>query len=243
MTNLNIFDLYSLRARLQPALLTLLPAAIGVFAWTGPGVKWQSALWTLFGTAGGTYFLAILARNFGKQIEPGLWLSWGGAPTTQMLRHRGPANTVMRERWHKTLSKLLGRQFPSVQEEAANPSSADNIYDAAVKLQISKTRDTKKHHLLFKENIQYGFCRNLFAMRTTGIIITFFGMVVSCAAGVWDVHSGAPRIAPWVCTAADALFLYWWVFTIKADWVRVPAFAYAERLFETTETLSRPKTK
>src|SRR6266446_5216374 len=58
MMNLKLFDHYSFRARLQPALLTLLPAAIGVFAWTGPGVKWSSALWTLFGTAGGTFFLA-----------------------------------------------------------------------------------------------------------------------------------------------------------------------------------------
>lgn len=242
MTIANLLDYYSLRARLQPALLTLLPAAIGVFAWTGPGVKWQSALWTLFGTAGGTYFLAILARNFGKRTEPGLWHSWGGAPTTQMLRHCGPGNSVMRERWHKTLSKLIGRQFPSVQEEAANLPAADEIYNAAVKLQIGKTRDTKKYHLLFKENIQYGFCRNLFALRSTGIIIAFLGMATSCAAAVWYIHSGTPKIAPWVCTAADALFLYWWVFTITPDWVKVPAFAYAERLFETTETPARQKT-
>ena len=31
MTNLKLFDHYSFRARLQPALLTLLPLAVGVF--------------------------------------------------------------------------------------------------------------------------------------------------------------------------------------------------------------------
>jgi hypothetical protein len=68
MININLFDHYSIRARLQPALVALLPSAIAVFAWTGPGVKWQSALWTLLGTGGGTYFLAILARNAGKRM-------------------------------------------------------------------------------------------------------------------------------------------------------------------------------
>ena len=238
-TKIILFDQYSLRARLQPALLTLLPAAIAIFAWTGPGVKWQSALWTLFGTAGGTYFLAILARNFGKQIEPGLWQSWGGAPTTQLLRHSGPANSVMRERWHKYLSKLLDKPFPTTQEEAANPAGADDIYNAAVKLQIGKTRDTKKYHLLFKENIQYGFCRNLFAMRVTGIIVAILGVVASGAAGAWFIQIGDPQIRPWVCGATGLLFLIWWIFTIKPEWVKIPAFAYAERLFESTETGTR----
>ena len=141
---MKLFDHYSFRARLQPALFTLLPAAIGIFAWTGPGVKWQSALWTLFGTVGGTFFLGILARSLGKQIEPGLWQSWGGPPTTQLLRHSGSGNPVLRERWHKCLSKLLGQPLPTAEEEAADPVSADEAYRAGTKLLINKTRDVKK---------------------------------------------------------------------------------------------------
>ncbi len=243
MTNWKLFDQYSLRARLQPALLTLLPAAIGVFAWTGPGVKWQSALWTLFGTAGGTYFLAIIARNAGRQIEPGLWQSWGGAPTTQLLRHSGPANSVLRDRWHNYLAKLLGKPFPTATEEAAEPARADDLYVAAVRMQITKTRDTKKYNLLFKENMHYGFCRNLFAMRPMGLVVSILGVVVSCAAGWWFIHTNAPEIRPWVCAAADLVFLYLWIFTINAAWVKPPAFAYAERLFESTENQPKGRQK
>lgn len=241
MDNWKLFDHYSFRARLQPALLTLLPVALGIIAWTGTGVKWQSALWTIFGTAGGTYFLAILARNFGKMIEPGLWQSWGGTPTTQLLRHSGPANPVMRERWHKFLAKLVGQAFPTAQEEAANPTAADDIYNASVKLLINKTRDTKKFHLVYKENVQYGFCRNLYAMRATGIVVASMGLVVSILAGIWFIHSGNNQVAPWVCAGAILLLLLWWIFTIRSDWVKVPAFAYAERLLESTENLLRVK--
>jgi hypothetical protein len=241
MTSWNYFDHYSFRARLQPALLTLLPGALGIFAWTGPGLKWQSALWTLFGVVGGTYFLAILARNFGKQIEPGLWLSWGGAPTTQLLRHSGTGNPVMRERWHRYLSKLLDRKFPNALEEAADVEGADNIYGAAIKLLINKTRDKNKFHLVYKENVQYGYCRNLYAMRIMGISVALFGSITCLAAGTWAVHIGDSKVYPWVCLAADALFAAWWIFTINSAWVKVPAFAYAERLLESTENLARAK--
>ncbi|MDR0534652.1 MAG: hypothetical protein LBH01_11945 [Verrucomicrobiales bacterium] len=179
--------------------------------------------------------MAILARNFGKAIESKLWQSWGGAPTTQMLRHSGRANPVMRERWHKSLSRLLGKPLPTADEEAANPAHADAIYEAATKLQIGKTRDTKKYHLLFKENMQYGFCRNLYAMKITGIAITVLGLTTSVSAAIWFIHMDNPSIAPWVCSTVNLLFLLWWIFVIKSDWVKVPAFAYAERLFESTE--------
>lgn len=241
MSSLALFDHYSFRARLQPALVTLLPLALGVFAWIGTGQKWASAGWTLFGTAGGTYLLAMLARNQGKQLEPGLWQSWGGAPTTQCLRHAGTANPVMRERWHKYLSKLLGKSFPTAQEETDNPNGADQIYEASVKLLINKTRDTKKFPLVYKENVHYGFCRNLYALRNLGIGASLIGLIASGAAGIWFAHTAAPQTAAWVCAVASVFLLIWWVFKIDSAWVKVPAFAYADRLLESTENLVRPK--
>lgn len=235
------FDHYSFRARLQPALLTALPVALAVFAWTGPGVKWESALWTLFGTVGGTFFLAILARNMGKKIEPSLWNSWGGSPTVQLLRHAGSGNPVLRERWHKYLAKLLGKPLPTPQEEQVNPKAADDIYNAGVKLVINKTRDVKKFHLLYKENVQYGYCRNLLGLRYIGLTLSTFGAAACIAAGLWNTRIGDNKIYPWVCLAANLMLLFWWIFTINAAWVKVPAFAYAERLLEATENLTRSK--
>ena len=240
MTNLKLFDHYSFRARLQPALLALLPAALATFAWTKPGERWVSSLWTLIGTAGFTYFLAIIARNKGKQLEANLWLSWEGSPTTQLLRHAGCANPISRERWHKYLSRLLGKPFPTEQEEIANPSRADDIYQAAVKLLINKTRDQHKFHLVYKENVNYGFCRNLYAMKSIGILVSLLSIAASSFSGYLSFHASTPQLAPWACALISALFLHWWIFTINGEWVKVPAFAYAERLLESTENLTRP---
>lgn len=236
------FDYYSLRARLCPALLALFPGALGVFAWTGVGPHWESAIWTTFGTIGGTFFLAVLARNSGKGVEPDLWKSWGGPPTTEYLRHSGPANSLLRARWHKSMGKLLGVTFPSQEEEAADPAKADEVYRAATKLLIDKTRDTKKYPLVFKENITYGFCRNLLGLKWIGLTIAILGMAACLTAALMPTLSKSPPFMAWTLTVTSAVLLVGWIFWVRPGLVRVPAVAYAERLLESSETLAGTRT-
>jgi hypothetical protein len=219
--------------------VSLLPLTFGIFSWVGADEKWVSALWTIFGTAGGTYALAVGARNYGKSIEPNLWLSWGGAPTTQLLRHGGPANPVMRQRWHKYLSRLIGSALPTEAEELADPKKADQVYEAATRLLINKTRDKNKFPLVYKENVQYGLCRNLCALKGVGIFSSAFGLIVSLGSGVWYREHSVLTNAPWVYAGASCLFMLWWLIVVKTDWVKIPAFAYANMLFEATENLTR----
>ncbi len=237
---MNFLDHYSFRARLQPALLVLLPLAIGIFAWTWPNVKWGTMLWALFVIAGGAYLLATLARNLGKEIEPKLWKSWGGAPTTQLLRYSGTLNPILRERWHNKLSKLLEKPFPTKQEESAHPKESDDIYEAAVKCLITKTRDIKTYNLVYNENVSYGFCRNLYAMRKIGIIVALLGTILSGYAGIRFIlmdEGYTFYLIPFVCSAINILFLILWIFKIKSSWVKTSASAYAQRLLETTDNL------
>ena len=235
MTNWNLFDHYSLRARLQPALVTLLPMALGVFAWSEPGARWMTALWATLGTSGATYLLAIIARNRGKAIEPALWESWGGAPTTQLLRHSGPGNPVLRERWHESLAKLLKKSIPTADEEAANPRAADGVYAAVTRLLINERRDPKKYPLIYKENVNYGFSRNLYAQRSIGIGAALAGIVASIAAGIYFTGGAKVLVLPWACAAISFLMLLSWIFIFTSVWVKVPAFAYTERLLESSE--------
>jgi hypothetical protein len=236
------FDYYSLRARLCPALLALFPGALIVFAWTGVGPHWESVIWTTFGTIGGTFFLAVLARNAGKAVEPALWTAWGGPPSTEYLRHSGPANSLLRARWHKSMGKLLGVTFPSAQEETADPAKADEIYRAATKLLIDKTRDTKKYPLVFKENIAYGFCRNLLGLKWIGLIIALLGTAACVTAAFMPAVSKAPPFMAWILAVICAMFLICWIFMVRPKLVRVPAVAYAERLLESSETLAAART-
>jgi len=198
-----------------------------------------TAIWGLLLSAGFTLFLANVARNWGKTIEPKLWDSWGGAPTTQLLRHSGPANPVLRERWHKNLSKILGKPLPTPEEEQRDPTAADAVYEAATRLLIGRTRDRKIYPFVYRDNVNYGFCRNLYALRSLAISIALLGLVASAGAGYWCLRAGAISYSAWACVGICSALLLWWVFAVSSDWVSVPAMNYAHHLFEATENPSR----
>lgn len=236
MSNLGeLFDGYGVRARLMPALLTLLPLVLGLFAWTGPGVLWMSALWTLFGTTGATFALAMISRNLGREVQPRLWRSWGGSPTLQLLRHRGTGNPVLRERWHRSLEKIVGSKFPTTEEEAGDPKAADAIYEAAIHLLIEKRRDKSVHHLIYNENVNYGFCRNLYALKKIGIPIALVGGAISVTGGLPATKT---LEFSWACAGVNAIFLLSWMFIVTPAFVRYPAFAYADRLLASCDSSS-----
>lgn len=231
----NFFNHYSFRARLQPAFLALVPIVVGLIAWAQPETQWVTTLWSLLGAAGLTFFLANVARNRGKSIEQKLWESWGGAPTTQLLRHRGMANPVLRERWHQHLGKLLGRPLPTAAEENSDPTTADAVYEAGTKLLIGQTYDPTAYPFVYRDNVNYGFCRNLYGLRGLGIGASFAGALVSIGAGIWFAVKGKPQLLPWASAAICAALFLWWVFTVTAEWVKIPAMNYAHHLFAATE--------
>ena len=99
---------YTLLARVQPALLAALPLALLTLAWVRGGVFASGLLWALIVGAGGSVFLSHVARDQGRRKEPELFTTWGGAPTTRMLRHRDGLNDKgVLARRHTKLQKLL----------------------------------------------------------------------------------------------------------------------------------------
>jgi hypothetical protein len=134
------------------------------------------------------------------------------------------------------LAKLLGSTLPTAETESADPKAADLEYEAATRVAIGKTRDIRSYPLLFKENIAYGFSRNLYALRSWGILAASIGIALALAAGWHASQAGMPQLIPWVCVAINAGALLVWLLHVDADSVRIPAFSYAERLFEAIDS-------
>ena len=199
----SFFDYYSFRARLQPALFASLPIALAVFAWAPPGTKWVSALWSLIAGGGGTFFLATKVRNAGKLCEAELWKSWNGTPSTQLLTRGGPANPTTRDHWHMMLEKEVNQPMPSAAEEEADPEGARNRYSAAVKILISKRRDTKIYPLIFAENVNYGFCRNLYGIKSFGLTLGIAGTIVSGLSLLNNFQHQRVDCLAWACISAS----------------------------------------
>ena len=230
-------DTYSWRARISPVLVALLPIPLAVFVCSPDSSVVTRVVAVLGAPALLLWLLSEIGRDFGKRKEPYLWQSWGGAPTTQRLRFATPgANVALVERYHRLLSELDPTlDLPTAEDEVSDPQSADQAYDVATKWLIYRTRDTDRFDLLFKENVSYGFRRNLWGLKV-------FALPLAVVAAALCVASGLPQVGDvgldWVlaCAVSIVLVLFWagWV---RQSWVRIPAEAYADRLFEACEAL------
>ena len=128
--------------------------------------------------------------------------------------------------------------MPSAAEEEADPQAADARYDDALADVRQRTRDREQFPLVFEENANYGFRRNMLGLRPWGLAVSLVSLAVSIALLVFSSGSFGERAARWCLPAAVALLLaaFWWG-AVTPAWVRVPAEAYAERLIESIDIL------
>lgn len=230
-------DQYTIRARLLPALIVALPVGLATVAWFPEGIPGWSAIWGLVAWSGGTMLLAQAGRDAGKRKEALLFMLWGGKPTTRLLRYRDAANITLLRRRHAKLAALLGIAMPGANEEAANPRASDEVYETCVTFLRDRTRDREQFHLVFEENCNYGFRRNLWGMKPLGVTLTLLALAAIAAIPVVDAgaHLSARLSTVAVAAVADLVLLLGWLFVFTPRWVKVAAEAYAERLLEACE--------
>ena len=167
-------DEYARQARLMPALLIYLPLGVAIGAWAS--IAGTSLILTGILTVGSTLGLASLLGQFGrdrgKRKEAELYERWGGKPSTILLRYGAKAfNPHTLGRYHRRLGDLLpDLRLPSEADETADLAKCDQVYEACGDYLLSQTRDTTRFRLLFQENMNFGFRRNLWAMKPTGVV-------------------------------------------------------------------------
>lgn len=233
---------YWWRARVLPVVLVVLPGVVLLVSFI-PAVSWPGSAWFL-ASAAVVMLLGSLGRDAGRAMQPTLFAKWDGLPTTRRLRFRDSTNAAATARLHQLLAALPnGLNIPTQAAETADPASADQAYEVIVSALRELTRDRKRFPLVNAENVEYGFRRNLRALKRVGVAIAIVIMVVSIVGGVplglLVTHEAA--LALIVPAACAALALTLWS-KVSDNWVRLPAEAYADRLMGAVEVLASSST-
>lgn len=225
-------DTYVMRAQLGPAALAAGPAVLLGFG----------ALSSIEGAGSVVAFIlaAVLVvvcgvvRGFGRRLEPGLWQSWGGPPTTQLLRWSDASDPRAMGRRHALLSAVLGESLPSPEEETLDPAGADARYVVAVSVLRQRTRNGPAFRLVAQQNAEYGLRRNCLGLRPVALAVA--AAVLAASTVLLIVQGGGWNFV--LAAGVSILALLAWGFLVTPDWVRTAADLYAQRLLEAIESLA-----
>lgn len=244
-------DPYERKARIIPGLLTVLPVLLPILCIYGPKHPILTSVITLLAGCGAIFGLGSVARGLGKALEEKLIREWGGMPTTICLRHRDQfLDGYTKQRYRDLIKSKLDISMPTAEEETSNPSQADDIYLGVGRRLRELTRDNKS--LLFKENINYGFHRNMTGMKYVGIVTSLIGIFFSLVSAnvlqfdPFEFHPSNvlnPGLAAIITFAVSVALLLAWLFYFNNAAIRRIGFVYAERLFECLTKLPTTRKK
>ncbi|MGI8395172.1 hypothetical protein FY150_00590 [Agrobacterium tumefaciens] len=171
---MDFLDGYIIRARLFPAMLAIAPALVLLFVLVGGNYENLGPPEFLITVTVGVLFFAFadIARRFGRHAERKIFASSDGRPFPTVLRHRDDTIvSTSKARYLSYLARELGEPPPTPEDEKADPAAADCFYVSCGDLLRAKTRNQSQFHLLFAENISYGFRRNLYGLKYPGLLL------------------------------------------------------------------------
>ena len=233
-------DKYSLNARVYPMVILFLPLVVIGISYSIEYESYIQALSTLGISTALYYFLSNIGRDFGKKKEKLLWEFWGGAPTSQIFNYQNEVvDNITKTKYHNRLLELSPIEF-EINFQNEELDKINEVYRSWTKYLITNTRDTKKYSLLFKENISYGFRRNLWGLKNLSI-----SLIIICIIGNYTYQTmtvGFKNLFEFpiefiISESILVLLLLVWLLIVNKNWIKVPAFAYAERLLESIDTL------
>lgn len=197
-------DAYDRSARLATAYLVFPPAVVFVVALALGTAEWWSRIGGVLVACGAPMLAVQWGRSGGRRKQPDLFQLWEGSPTVRLLRFRtGGSPDAVSDR-HAIVARATGRTLPTREEEFLDPAAADVRYDSAVAQLRELTRDEKKFPLVLKENIAYGFRRNLWGRKSYGVAVAVVTLVVCAGLGV-DAAAGH-RLLPWQAVLVPAAY-------------------------------------
>ena len=241
----DLFDAYSLKARVLPVILVLAPIVLlpavllGSERVAGFAVVGVIAAALLFPVTG-------WVRERGKKLEPILFSEWHGPPTTRMLLWGDPAiDERSKERYYKFF-RDNNVKIPTPDEQKKNPAAAHAELASDIKYLIENRR---ANSLVLGENASYGFRRNLYPIKWLGVGTAILAGVVN----LWLIVEliGSPSVTSFADfkdqveieniagLAVDILLLAFFATRSKA-WIKRAAETYAKALIQTCDRQANP---
>ena len=227
---LDILDPYNIRARLSPSIILLGPIALTLFICFESLYNTTSSAVSLAILFALTNYIPILQRRLSKRnMLPENYaaklLYWDNTEIDK----------ISKQRYYEKLVSL--DQSFSVFK---NPADTEKIKDCCVSAVNYIRNNTRDNHLVYEENINCGFCKNMLIDKPIGIAINIF---LAGATFLYSlVVSGQITDIPhknWFSICINLLFVIFWIFGINERMLEESAKRYAYTLITSIDSLKQ----
>ena len=178
--------------------------------------------------------LAHISRESGKKVEKRLFQSWGGNLTAQWLMHTNDTlEESTKNRYHSFLKdKIRGWYPPSAQQERIDIKYSHDVYTSAVRWLREQTRDRTSYPLVFKENVSYGFRKNLLGMKPWGRLVAFICLFSTSwhLCGTLSSSDGGHLLFDVILLMFNVIVILWWHRIVNDSWVKSSGKEYSRAL-------------
>ena len=237
-----MLDSYEIKARVYPALLMFVPILVFVFAFMYDSWEVVQDFVASLVSLALIPFLSQLARDKGKEKQERLFAEMGRMPSAYIFEYSNSLiNKKEKERMHQKMSNLTGIFSPGERGELENPNYAEEVYELWSEYLRKNTRDKDRFPLVFEENRNYGFRRNLWGVSLFVSILSFFVslLILTKILFLYWSGMGVQQEKGILILLGGFSLLYALVFAFKVnrEWVVRAAEMYALRLAESTDGL------
>lgn len=204
-------DEYELKARIAPGLIVALPLLVDAIYFAPILSTLPIFAASSICTLAVIYALGYLVRAEGKEFEPTLWKQWGGPPSTKLMRS---SDTFFGTELKNAIRSAVMQEFtvtlPTPAAESKNPTAADKAIADTFERVRTFLRRFDPTGVWQKNNIEYGFCRNLLGGRPLWAGIAISALMVA----VWrtaTIHSTFlnPAVLVSCLSVACAVYIGW----------------------------------
>lgn len=226
---LTLSNEYERRARIVPALTSLLPLLPLTMALGGSLGAWG----VVFGGTTGVFALgwlaaANLASALGNRLQEQIWPDWPyDAPTNLRLMPDNPdTSPQQRARWYGQIRQITGLDLQTEANKGDAAAIRATVNDAVERLRnrFKRGKSRPRHD---QESIRYGYARNLAGMRPV-----WLGSSILAYLGSWAVYVSADGELIWAIISTVVLILLALVTRVLPAFVQTRARYYSEVFFQ-----------
>lgn len=233
--SLNLFDAYNLRARTSVVLIYVLPFLFDGISFCGKGISAiEGAILTIL------FFVTVqctlhLCRSNRQPLNKDY--------AAELLQPDSAIPETTRKRYYRKIASFEPEftAFGNADMSNTQGKITTDLCKSVITWLRAKTRDNKVFSLVYEENINYGFIRNMFNLKKIGIIFNCMAML-SLAIIFFTPFFENYRPTHFILAleiAAHVIVTIYLIAAITKNKVDISAKRYAKALIETIDLIEK----